>query len=100
MVMPTALLSTSLGSRGRPLQPSGDRCIARRAAIALRSCAPQHALNVDGFVCIGLDGKQVQLHTDKIAETVREGGLALHPVTTASSKGTIEASLWMIKTRS
>ena len=57
----------------------------RRAAISLGSCAP-HALYVDSFACSGLDAKQVQLQTDKIAETARAESLAVHPVTIASSK--------------
>ena len=37
----------------------------RRAAISLVMCAPQHAVYVDNFACIGLDAKQVQLQTTK-----------------------------------
>ena len=55
----------------------------RRAAIARVSCAPQHAVCVDIFACIGLDAMQVQLQTDKILETAAR--LAVHPVTEGSS---------------
>ena len=58
----------------------------RRAAILLLSCSPQHAFHVDNFACIGLDAKQVQLQTDKIAETNRAAGLSVHLVTKSRSK--------------
>ena len=41
---------------------------------------------VDNIACTGLDSKQVQLQTDRIAETALAAGLADHPVTTARSR--------------
>ena len=41
---------------------------------------------MDSFACIGLDAKQVQLQTDRIAKTLWVAILVVHPVTKASSE--------------
>ena len=58
----------------------------RRAAIPFVSCAPQHASYVDNVACIALGANQVQLQTDKFADSARASDLSVHLVTRASSK--------------